>query len=267
MSAAPEPDAPALRWLDSMVEIEPEFHRSLIALLRAPMASEQNAWAVDMLTFSREASGDDGVVELVPGGAEVVVTDENKARYVAALARHRATVVDGASTLKAVRSMREGLNDVVPTRLLRGFSPEDLRRLVCGVDALCPKAWRSATRHSDFGASASTSVQGGVDGVGDGARGGEHAVVGWFWRAVESLTPQRRSALLQFWTGASTLGPTGFDGCEFRLTLAHHLAPHSLPESQTCSRTIKLAEYGSFDQLRRKLIMALDFGAAGFAFA
>ena len=267
LSAAPEPDAPALRWLDSMAEIEPEFHRSLVALLRAPMASEQNAWAVDMLTFSREASGDDGVVELVTGGAEVVVTDENKARYVAALARHRATVVDGASTLKAVRSMREGLNDVVPTRLLRGFSPEDLRRLVCGVDALCPKAWRSATRHSDFGASASTSVQGGVGGVGDGARGGEHAVVGWFWRAVESLTPQRRSALLQFWTGASTLGPTGFDGCEFRLTLAHHLAPHSLPESQTCSRTIKLAEYGSFDQLRRKLIMALDFGAAGFAFA
>ena len=267
LSAAPEPDAPALRWLDSMVEIEPEFHRSLIALLRAPMASEQNAWAVDMLTFSREASGDGGVVELVTGGGEVVVTDENKARYVAALARHRATVVDGASTLKAVRSMREGLNDVVPTRLLRGFSPEDLRRLVCGVDTLCPKAWRSATRHSDFGASASTSVQGGVGGVGDGARGGEHAVVGWFWRAVESLTPQRRSALLQFWTGASTLGPTGFDGCEFRLTLARHLAPHSLPESQTCSRTIKLAEYGSFDQLRRKLIMALDFGAAGFAFA
>ena len=110
-------------------------------------------------------------------------------------------------------------------------------------------------------------MQGGVGGVGDGARGGEHAVVGWLWRAVESLTPQRRSALLQFWTGASTLGPTGFDGCEFRLTLAHHLAPHSLPESQTCSRTIKLAEYGSFDQLRRKLIMALDFGAAGFAFA
>ena len=267
LSAAPEPDAPALRWLDSMAEIEPEFHRSLVALLRAPMASEQNAWAVDMLTFSREASGDGGVVELVPGGAEVAVTDENKARYVAALARHRATVVDGACTLKAVRSMREGLNDVVPTRLLRGFSPEDLRRLVCGVDTLCPKAWRSATRHSDFGASASTSVQGGVGGVGDGARGGEHAVVGWFWRAVESLTPERRSALLQFWTGASTLGPTGFDGCEFRLTLASHLAPHSLPESQTCSRTIKLAEYGSFDQLRRKLIMALDFGAAGFAFA
>ena len=67
--------------------------------------------------------------------------------------------------------MREGLNDVVPTRLLRGFSPEDLRRLVCGVDTLCPKVWRSATRHSDFGASASTSVQGGVGGVGDGARG------------------------------------------------------------------------------------------------
>jgi len=288
ISPGPHGDAAALRWLDAMAEVEPEFHRSLLDLLRHPIASERNAWAVNMLTFTRDASDDDAgddenrrepcrrkcrrTVELIPGGADVEVTDANKARYVAALARHRATTARGASTLGAVRSMREGLDDVVPLSALRAFSPDDLRRLVCGVDELCPGAWREATRLADFGAwSASASVRGGAAGDGgggaNGGPGGEPVIVGWFWECVRRLDAKRRRALLQFWTGASTLGPTGFAGCEFRLALARHLGPESLPESQTCSRTIKLAEYRSFEQLRRKLMMALDFGAAGFAFA
>ena len=83
LSIAPGPhgDAAALRWLDLMAEVEPEFHRSLLDLLRYPIASERNAWAVNMLTFTRDAStaGDGGenpegeeptfrTVELVPGG-------------------------------------------------------------------------------------------------------------------------------------------------------------------------------------------------------
>ena len=40
----------------SMAEAEPEFHRSLVNLLRHPIASERNAWAVNMLTFTRDAS-------------------------------------------------------------------------------------------------------------------------------------------------------------------------------------------------------------------
>ena len=49
-----------LGWLDLMSEVEPEFHRNLTTLLRHPMESEQNRWAVGLLTFSRETSGDGG---------------------------------------------------------------------------------------------------------------------------------------------------------------------------------------------------------------
>ena len=56
-------------------------------------------------------------------------------------------------------------------------------------------------------------------------------------------------------------------GCEFRLTLARHLTPESLPESQTCSRNLKLAQYRSYDELREKVGRALEYGAHGFAFA
>jgi hypothetical protein len=46
---------------------------------------------------------------------------------------------------------------------------------------------------------------------GVGGNGG-HVIITWFWRAVESLRAEERAALLCFWTGASTLGPSGFDG-------------------------------------------------------
>ena len=250
-----------LRWLELMSEVEPEYHRSLTNLLVHPMDSEENRWAVGLLTFTLENSGEHhaggaGVHELIPNGGDVAVTDANKARYVAERVRHKATRVSGASTMAAMRAMRSGLDDVVPVSVLirSGFTPLDVCRAVCGLPDLDPRAWRRATRHCDFGGESQSC-------------GGGHVVAEWFWRAVESLSPDERASLLSFWTGASTLGPTGFDGCEFRLTLARHLTPESLPESQTCSRTIKLAEYRGYEELRGKLVGALEFGACGFAFA
>jgi hypothetical protein len=111
------------------------------------MNSEKNQWAVGMLTFTRETSGvgqggGGGEVQLIPGGGDVAVTDANKARYVAALVRHRATRVAGTSTLAAIDAMRRGLNDVVPLSLLRGFTPQELCRAVCGMPDLCPRYGR-----------------------------------------------------------------------------------------------------------------------------
>ena len=42
----------------NMGEAEPEFHRSLNTILGHPMESEQNRWAVGLLTFTRETSGE-----------------------------------------------------------------------------------------------------------------------------------------------------------------------------------------------------------------
>ena len=91
-------------------------------------------WAVDLLTFARETSGaGHPCVELEPGGADVGVTDANKARYVALLVRHRTTHVRGCATARAVAGMRAGLRDVVPRPLLEGFSAAELDLAVCGV--------------------------------------------------------------------------------------------------------------------------------------
>jgi hypothetical protein len=75
--------------------------------------------------------------------------------------------------------------------------------------AATPRLWRAATRHSEFGAAGGGVGGNGTNG-GVGGNGG-HVVIGWFWRAVESLEGEARAALLCFWTGASTLGPSGFE--------------------------------------------------------
>ena len=38
-------------------EAEPEFHRTLSTLLRHPMDSDHNRWAIGLLSFARETSG------------------------------------------------------------------------------------------------------------------------------------------------------------------------------------------------------------------
>ena len=93
-------------------------------------------------------------------------------------------------------------------------------------------------------------------------------MVDWFWRAVASFDDERRAALLRFWTGASSLGPGGFgEERGFTIVGSTRLTEHSLPEAQTCSRTIALGPYRSYEQTRDKLKSAVDYGAEGFAFA
>ena len=69
--------------------IEPDYYKSLKQILDMPL---------DMLglelTFSAEAAnfGKHEVVDLIPRGRHVAVTDENKADYIRLMAHHRMTV-------------------------------------------------------------------------------------------------------------------------------------------------------------------------------
>ena len=244
-------------------------------LLRYPIASERNAWAVNMLTFTRDASaGDeakaDGDRLFEPSSssraADVEVTDANKA------VRRGA----GASPRDAFARRVHARGCAIDARGSRRRRPsrassvlvDDLRRLVCGVDELC-RAWRAATRTRTLARGPRRVGAGGVVGNGpnggaSGGPGGEPAIVGWFSRRRAAL--RRAAATLLILDGSLRWGRRGSPVAGFVYAGAPPRAGVAA-ESQTCSRTIKLAEYRSFEQMRSKLMMALDFGAAGFAFA
>lgn len=83
-------------------------------------------------------------VELEPGGRNRQVTEENKAEYVAAYARHRLVTAPAAGC----KAFEKGLFAVVDAAWVRVFSAAELELLLCGVSRVDPGDWKAHARYS-----------------------------------------------------------------------------------------------------------------------
>lgn len=74
--------------LQDIEAIDPTFYKSLQDLLKYPLED----MGIEMeFTADRDDFGTVRTVELIPGGANIPVTDQNKLQYVQMLAAHRMT--------------------------------------------------------------------------------------------------------------------------------------------------------------------------------
>ncbi|KAJ8308581.1 hypothetical protein KUTeg_013455 [Tegillarca granosa] len=132
------------------------------------------------LTFSEEEYSPEGqllkVVDLIPGGSKLPVTNENKQHYLNCLAQYKLV----SCVKEEVDHFLKGLNLLIPDNLLSIFDENELELLMCGTGNY------SIT---DFKA---------------------HAVLDWFWTIVASFTEEQMARLLQFTTGCSQLPAGGF---------------------------------------------------------
>jgi len=152
-------------------------------------------------------------VALKPGGADLEVTDENKAEYVRLACEWRLFGSIEAQTAAFAR----GLHALVPADLMlklgKMITPTDFSRMVAGLPEIDVADWRA---HTDCIA---------------GYTARSRAVV-WFWEVVrDDLSAAEREALLQFGTG-SRRPPVGgfarlqgFNGGLHRFTLAKARPP------------------------------------------
>ena len=96
-----------------------------------------------------------------------------------------------------------------------------------------------------------------------------HIVIQWFWRVVLSFSNEMRSRLLQFVTGTSRVPMNGFkelygsNGPQ-PFTIEKWGTPNSYPRAHTCFNRLDLPPYESYQQLRDRLIKAID-NSEGFA--
>ncbi|KAF1740359.1 hypothetical protein MXB_5013, partial [Myxobolus squamalis] len=85
----------------------------------------------------------------------------------------------------------------------------------------------------------------------------------WFWILVESFDSEQRARLLQFATGTSHVPITGFadlyggNGPQ-RFKIDKWGAPTHLPRSHTCFNRIDLPPYPTFEELKNKLLIAVE---------
>lgn len=119
------------------------------------------------------------VVDLIPNGRNIAVTDENKLDYIRLVAHHRMT----AGIRAQIDSFLQGFYDLVPAELICIFSPTELELLICGLPDVNIDELQ---QHTDYHQYKPTDD-----------------VIVWFWDALKSFNREERASFLQFVTGTS----------------------------------------------------------------
>ncbi|XP_028676969.1 apoptosis-resistant E3 ubiquitin protein ligase 1 isoform X1 [Erpetoichthys calabaricus] len=219
---------------------DPEFYKTKVCFVINNDVNEMD------LVFAEEKYNSAGqlekVVELVAGGAQVKVTNENKILYLNLLAQYRLA----SQVREEVEHFLKGLNELVPENLLAIFDENELELLMCGTGDINVLDFKT---HAVI--------------VG-GSWHFREKVMKWFWAVVSSFTQEELARLLQFTTGSSQLPPGGFAALcpSFQIIAA---PTHStLPTAHTCFNQLCLPTYDSCEELHKMLKLAISEGCEGF---
>ena len=240
----------APRTLDDLASLDPELRRSLALILRHDGDVED--LCLDW-TVREERFGAVETHELRPGGADRVVTNDDRLAYVHAVAdfhlNRRRRAADAA--------FARGLARVVRPGWLRLFSAPELSQLMSGAEDadVDIQDLREHARYS--GGYTETS----------------RAVVA-FWEVVKGFTPEERRALLKFVTSSSRPPVQGFRHlhppftihkvrCEAPSVFSAFAGPDvdRLPSASTCFNVLKLPNYRRTSTMREKIRYAVQSGA------
>ncbi|XP_017694619.1 PREDICTED: E3 ubiquitin-protein ligase NEDD4-like [Lepidothrix coronata] len=198
-----------------------------------------------MFCIDEENFGQTYQVDLKPNGSEIMVTNENKREYIDLVIQWRFV----NRVQKQMNAFLEGFTELLPIDLIKIFDENELELLMCGLGDVDVNDWRQHTIYKNGYCP-------------------NHPVIQWFWKAVLLMDAEKRIRLLQFVTGTSRVPMNGFaelygsNGPQL-FTIEQWGSPDKLPRAHTCFNRLDLPLYDSFEDLREKLLMAVE-NAQGF---
>lgn len=178
--------------------------------------------------------------ELKPNGKDIKVTNENKKEFIDLVIQWRFV----HRIEKQMKNFMKGFNEVVPQRCIQMFDPKELELLLSGLGDVNIKDWQINT-------------------IFKGEFNMQHRVIQWFWMAMYSFPNELRLRFLQFVTGTSRVPMNGFaelqgsNGYQ-KFTIQSWGDYKSLPRAHTCFNRLDLPAYRSYEELREKLLLAIE---------
>jgi len=227
--------------LKDMESVDTEYYNSLLWIKENDPAELDLEFQVEEEQFGAMVSK-----ELKPGGAKISVTNENKDEYIRLVVHWRFV----SRIQQQMDAFLAGFNELVPLNHLKIFDEGELELLMCGIGSIDVKDWKHNTVYK-------------------GDYHPNHIVIQWFWRVVLSFNNEMRSRLLQFVTGTSRVPMNGFkelygsNGPQ-PFTIEKWGSPNNFPRAHTCFNRLDLPPYESYQQLRDRMIRAIE-GSEGFA--
>lgn len=213
--------------LDEVKGIDTEFHSSLLWILDNDPTELGTTFSVD--------NGVGGEIDLIQGGKDRTVTDENKAYYVFLVARWRARF----RVAMEMDALIAGCTELgITPELLRNFDNDELGILLNGRIEIDIDEIRAFTVHRGDNFSV------------------DHVVALWFWQFMHAASRHNRELVLIFATGSNRVPLDGFDP-PFTLTLNAD-KKNALPTSHTCFNNLVLPLYTTYEMMRRQIELAIN---------
>ncbi|KII88965.1 hypothetical protein PLICRDRAFT_159942 [Plicaturopsis crispa FD-325 SS-3] len=221
--------------LADLESVDAELHRGMTWMLENDITDIID----ETFTTTEERFGEMVTIELITGGTDMPVTEDNKKDYVEAVVEYRIS----KRVKEQFEAFMSGFSELIPQDLITVFDERELELLIGGMSEIDVDDW---TKFTDY-------------------RGYEmnDEVIQWFWKCVRSWPPERKSRLLQFATGTSRIPVNGFkdlqgsDGPR-RFTIEKSGDPSQLPKSHTCFNRIDLPPYKDYASLEYKLTLAVE---------
>ncbi|XP_018614279.1 NEDD4-like E3 ubiquitin-protein ligase WWP1 [Scleropages formosus] len=222
--------------IKDLESIDPEFYNSLI-WIRDNNIEEcglEMYFSVDMEILGKITSHD-----LKPDGTNVLVTEENKEEYIGLMAEWRFS----RGVEEQTKAFLDGFNEVVPLQWLQYFDEKELEVMLCGMLEVDLQDWQRNTVYRHY------------------TRNSKQII--WFWQFVKEVDNEVRLRLMQFVTGTCRLPLGGFaelmgsNGPQ-KFCIEKVGKETWLPRSHTCFNRLDLPPYKSYEQLKEKLLFAIE---------
>uniref|UniRef100_A0A3Q3MNF3 E3 ubiquitin-protein ligase n=1 Tax=Labrus bergylta TaxID=56723 RepID=A0A3Q3MNF3_9LABR len=223
----------ALKDLES---VDPEFYNSLIWI----KDNDIEECGLEMFfSVDKEILGEISTHELKPGGGDILVTEENKEEYIRMVAEWRLS----RGVEEQTQAFFEGFNEVLPQQYLQYFDAKELEVMLCGMQEIDLADWQRNTIYRHYARSSKQIV--------------------WFWQFIKEMDNEKRMRLLQFVSGTCRLPVGGFadlmgsNGPQ-KFCIEKVGKENWLPRSHTCFNRLDLPPYKSYEQLKEKLMFAIE---------
>ncbi|KFP19195.1 NEDD4-like E3 ubiquitin-protein ligase WWP2 [Egretta garzetta] len=225
---------PTLKDLES---IDPEFYNSIV------WTKENSLEECGLELYfiqDMEILGKVTTHELKEGGESIRVTEENKEEYIMLLTDWRFT----RGVEEQTKAFLDGFNEVVPLEWLRYFDEKELELMLCGMQEIDMNDWQKNTIYRHYTKN-SKQIQ-------------------WFWQVSpgtsstsDPLHSPGTVPCLGPGAGRAGLGPRRLNGPQ-KFCIDKVGKDTWLPRSHTCFNRLDLPPYKSYEQLKEKLLYAIE---------
>lgn len=232
-------------YLNDLPSLDPELYRHLLFLKH--YQGDLSDLELYFVIVNNEY-GEQTEEELLPGGKDIRVTNENVITFIHLIANHRLNFQIRHQSSHFLR----GFQQLIQKDWMEMFNEHELQLLISGsLEGLDVNDLRVHAHYA-------------------GGYNEEHNVIQMFWEVLKNFSLEYQKKFLKFVTGCSRGPLLGFKYLEPQFCIQKAASGvvsledlDRLPTSATCMNLLKLPPYKSKEQMEMKLIYAIN-ADAGF---